>query len=126
MEYPRQATGGAMAKLFGSADVDLGRRGGLAADGISFEVRRGESGRVWSANWLRPSTTSMMVTRLIDKTEGLIRFDGTDIGESRQGVRALRRSLRKRIQMVFQDPTDSLNPRASLAGAQRSPIRSCG
>src|SRR4029434_7012786 len=71
------------------------------------------------------STTSTMVMRLIDKTDGVIMFDGEDIGaiaDKRFG----RLPLRKRIQMVFQDPTDSLNPRFTAARAIADPILRLG
>ena len=67
----------------------------------------------------------MMVMRLIDKTDGLIRFGGDDIGAipARDFARL---SHRKRIQMVFQDPTDSLNPRFTAARAIADPILRLG
>jgi peptide/nickel transport system ATP-binding protein len=67
------------------------------------------------------STTSTMVMRLIDQTDGSIVFDGENIGEipARQFARL---PLRKCIQMVFQDPTDSLNPRFTAARAIADPI----
>ena len=120
-EYPRQATGGAMAKLLGRKDVDPDAAAFRAVDGISFEVRRGESVGLVGESGCGKSTTSMMVMRLIDKTEGLIRFDGTDIGEIPAKAFATL-PLRKRIQMVFQDPTDSLNPRFTAARAIADPI----
>jgi peptide/nickel transport system ATP-binding protein len=67
----------------------------------------------------------MMLMRLIDKSSGLIMFDGEDIGEipARDFARI---PLRKRIQMVFQDPTDSLNPRYTAARAIADPILRLG
>jgi peptide/nickel transport system ATP-binding protein len=66
-----------------------------------------------------------MVMRLIDKTDGTIMFDGEDIGaipaSTFTGL-----PLRKRIQMVFQDPTDSLNPRFTAARAIADPILRLG
>ena len=67
------------------------------------------------------STTSMMVMRLTDPTGGTIIFDGEDIGAIPAKSFA-RLPLRKRIQMVFQDPTDSLNPRFTAARAIADPI----
>jgi peptide/nickel transport system ATP-binding protein len=63
--------------------------------------------------------------RLIDKTDGSIIFDGEDIGEI-AAKRFSRLPLRKRIQMVFQDPTDSLNPRFTAARAIADPILRLG
>jgi peptide/nickel transport system ATP-binding protein len=61
------------------------------------------------------------VMRLLDKTDGVILFDGEDIGDI-PAKKFARLPLRKRIQMVFQDPTDSLNPRFTAARAIADPI----
>jgi peptide/nickel transport system ATP-binding protein len=122
-EYPRQ--GGAMAKLFSRKHEDPAAAIFRAVDGISFDIRRGESVGLVGESGCGKSTTSMMLMRLIDKTDGLIRFDGTDIGEIPAKSFA-RLPLRKRIQMVFQDPTDSLNPRFTAARAIADPIMRLG
>jgi peptide/nickel transport system ATP-binding protein len=119
-EYPRKGLGNALGKLFrrGPApEPDTFR----AVDGISFTVERGESVGLVGESGCGKSTTSTMVMRLIDKTDGTILFDGRDIGEipARQFARL---PLRKRIQMVFQDPTDSLNPRFTAARAIADPL----
>src|SRR6202043_1862793 len=67
------------------------------------------------------STTSMMVMRLIDKTSGTIEFGDEDIGSIPAKQFAMH-PTRKRIQMVFQDPTDSLNPRFTAARAIADPL----
>jgi peptide/nickel transport system ATP-binding protein len=96
-----------------------------AVDGISFAIRRGESVGLVGESGCGKSTTSTMLMRLIDKTEGSIRFDGQEIGEI--PPRAFTRSpLRARIQMVFQDPTDSLNPRFTAERAIADPILRLG
>ena len=118
-EYPRQT--GAMAKLFSRKPEDPADATFRAVDGISFDIRRGESVGLVGESGCGKSTTSMMLMRLIDKTDGLIRFDGTDIGEIPAKSFA-KLPLRKRIQMVFQDPTDSLNPRFTAARAIADPI----
>src|SRR5258705_111490 len=96
-----------------------------AVDGISFSIHRGESVGLVGESGCGKSTTSTMVMRLVDKTSGTIMFDGEDIGEipARQFSRL---PLRKRIQMVFQDPTDSLNPRFTAARAIVDPILRLG
>jgi peptide/nickel transport system ATP-binding protein len=119
-EYPRKGLGNALGKLFrrGPApEPDTFR----AVDGISFTIARGESVGLVGESGCGKSTTSTMVMRLIDKTDGTIVFDGEDIGEipARQFARL---PLRKRIQMVFQDPTDSLNPRFTAARAIADPL----
>jgi len=122
-EYPRQS--GAMAKLFSRKPEDPAAATFRAVDGISFDIRRGESVGLVGESGCGKSTTSMMLMRLIDKSDGLIRFDGTDIGEIPAKSFA-RLALRKRIQMVFQDPTDSLNPRFTAARAIADPILRLG
>ena len=67
----------------------------------------------------------MMVMRLLDQTSGRISFDGQEIGDIPANAFA-RLALRKRIQMVFQDPTDSLNPRFTAARAIADPILQLG
>ena len=120
-EYPRNAMSRTLASLFRRRDKaeDAAFR---AVDGISFEVRRGESVGLVGESGCGKSTTSMMVMRLLDKTGGTITFDRQDIGAV--PARDFARSpLRGRIQMVFQDPTDSLNPRFTAArGKAASPV----
>src|SRR5215510_10090373 len=119
-EYPRKGGSGAFGKLFQrkpAPEPETFR----AVDGISFHVDRGESVGLVGESGCGKSTTSTMVMRLIDKTDGVIMFDGEDIGAI--PARAFAKlPLRKRIQMVFQDPTDSLNPRFPAARAIADPI----
>ncbi|WP_072393149.1 ABC transporter ATP-binding protein [Hyphomicrobium sp. CS1BSMeth3] len=128
-EYPRKdVNGGSFAGLFkrnGAASPDAPPPVFRAVDGISFSVRRGESVGLVGESGCGKSTTSTMVMRLIDKTDGQILFDGEDIGAipARQFARL---PLRKRIQMVFQDPTESLNPRFTAARAIADPILRMG
>jgi peptide/nickel transport system ATP-binding protein len=96
-----------------------------AVDGISFFVNRGESVGLVGESGCGKSTTSTMVMRLIDKTDGTILFDGEDIGEI-PAKRFARLPMRRRIQMVFQDPTDSLNPRFTAARVIADPILRLG
>ena len=122
-EYPRKG-GGSLKKLFGpkpAPETETFR----AVDGISFSIARGESVGLVGESGCGKSTTSMMVMRLIDKTSGLITFAGEDIGEIPARHFATL-PQRKRIQMVFQDPTDSLNPRFTAARAIADPILRLG
>src|SRR5712671_4719494 len=96
-----------------------------AVDGISFSIHRGESVGLVGESGCGKSTTSTIVMRLIDKTSGTITFDGEDIGAI-PAKQFSRLPLRKRIQMVFQDPTDSLNPRFTAARAIADPILRLG
>ena len=119
-EYPRRGSGGSWTKPFRRkppAEPEMFR----AVDGISFHVNRGESVGLVGESGCGKSTTSMMIMRLIDKTDGVIMFDGEDIG-ALPAKEFARLPARKRIQMVFQDPTDSLNPRFTAARAIADPI----
>jgi peptide/nickel transport system ATP-binding protein len=123
-EYPRQGDGKSLRQFFArkpAPEPETFR----AVDGISFVVQRGESVGLVGESGCGKSTTSTMVMRLIDKTDGVIMFDGQDIGAipARQFARL---PLRKRIQMVFQDPTDSLNPRFTAARAIADPLLRLG
>src|SRR5579871_4727645 len=124
-EYPRSSVGGALAGLLGRKREEPAGATFRAVDRISFDIRRGESVGLVGESGCGKSTTSMMVMRLIDRTDGLIRFDGADIGEIPPKAFA-RTALRRRIQMVFQDPTDSLNPRFTAARAIADPILRMG
>jgi peptide/nickel transport system ATP-binding protein len=119
-EYPRKGLPGGLRKLLQrkpAPEPETFR----AVDGISFAVNRGESVGLVGESGCGKSTTSTMVMRLIDKTDGVIMFDGEDIGAIPAKAFA-KLPLRKRIQMVFQDPTDSLNPRFTAARAIADPI----
>ncbi|WP_371423935.1 dipeptide ABC transporter ATP-binding protein [Tardiphaga sp.] len=123
-EYARQGATASLARLFSRkppTEPDKFR----AVDGISFTVGHGESVGLVGESGCGKSTTSMMVMRLIDKTSGRISFDGDEIGEIAPNAFA-RLPLRKSIQMVFQDPTDSLNPRFTAARAIADPIMQLG
>jgi peptide/nickel transport system ATP-binding protein len=123
-EYPRQGATATLAKLFSrKPPVELEQF--RAVDGISFSVGHGESVGLVGESGCGKSTTSMMVMRLIDQTSGRIVFDGDEIGAILPNAFA-RLPLRKSIQMVFQDPTDSLNPRFTAARAIADPIMQLG
>ncbi len=125
-EYPRQGATASLSKLFGGANKPVPESAVFrAVDGISFEVARGESVGLVGESGCGKSTTSMMVMRLIDKSSGAIMFDGVDIGAI-PASRFAKLPLRKRIQMVFQDPTDSLNPRFTAVRAIADPIMRLG
>jgi peptide/nickel transport system ATP-binding protein len=124
-EYPRQGVGGTLATLFRRKNEFPQSEVFRAVDGISFEIGRGESVGLVGESGCGKSTTSMMVMRLLDPTSGHVTFDGEDIGAiPAKAFAGL--PLRKRIQMVFQDPTDSLNPRFTAARAIADPIYRLG
>ena len=95
------------------------RRGGFfsgasaiaAVDNVSLTLSRGETLGIVGESGSGKSTLARCVIRLLDPDEGEILFDGADI--ARMGARGLR-PLRRRIQMVFQDPFSSLNPRETV------------
>ena len=123
-EYPRQGATVTLAKLFSRkppVEAEIFR----AVDGISFSVGHGESVGLVGESGCGKSTTSMMVMRLLGQTSGRIVFDGDEISDMPPNAFA-RLPLRKSIQMVFQDPTDSLNPRFTAARAIVDPIMQLG
>jgi len=118
-EYPRNGMTGTLAKLFGRQERE--EKPFRAVSGISFTIARGESVGLVGESGCGKSTTSMMVMRLIDQTSGKIEFDGEDIGAI-PAKQFATQAARKRIQMVFQDPTDSLNPRFTAVRAIADPL----
>jgi len=119
-EYPRQGRGPVLGRLFGKRPLPESENF-RAVDGITFSIARGESVGLVGESGCGKSTTSMMVMRLIEKSAGSIIFDGEDIGKF-PARHFAKLPMRKRIQMVFQDPTDSLNPRFTAARAIADPL----
>jgi oligopeptide transport system ATP-binding protein len=91
-----------------------------AVDGVSFDVRRGETLALVGESGCGKSTTARTVLRLLEPTSGSITFEGEDI--TKVGPRTLRR-LRREMQIVFQDPYASLNPRQTVRATLREPYR---
>ncbi len=85
-----------------------------AVDGVSFEIRRGEVFGLAGESGSGKSTTGRLVVRMETPTAGSIHFDGADI--SALEGEELRR-LRRRMQIIYQDPMASLNPRMALGEA---------
>jgi peptide/nickel transport system ATP-binding protein len=119
-EYPRQGTSSVMSRFFKREEKPEDKPF-RAVDSISFSVNRGESVGLVGESGCGKSTTSTMLMRLIDLTSGSIIFKGQDIGAIPASEFA-RNPLRAKIQMVFQDPTDSLNPRFTAVRAIADPI----
>ena len=103
-----------------------GGRGAVhAVDGVSLELARGECVGLVGESGCGKSTLARILTRLLDPSEGEIRFDGRDIGAV-SAARFARAPERARIQMVFQDPADSLNPRHTAFHTIAEPLRRLG
>jgi oligopeptide/dipeptide ABC transporter ATP-binding protein len=101
-----------------------GRRGAMlhAVDDVSLYVGPGESVGLVGESGCGKSTLVRLLARLLDPSNGRIVFAGQELGEIR-AERFARTPQRASIQMVFQDPTDSLNPRFSAREAIGEPLR---
>ena len=91
-----------------------------AVDGLTFDVRRGETLSLVGESGCGKTTTGRLLTRLLEPTDGTVTFEGRDI--SHLGVSDMR-PLRRDIQMVFQDPYSSLNPRHTVGTIIGAPFK---
>ena len=105
-----------LTKTFGAGDTAV-----TAVKGVSFTIREGESLGLVGESGCGKSTTSAMLMRLLDTTSGQIVYRGDDIARV-PAKRFPRDPRRGAIQMVFQDATDSLNPRFTAGRAIADPI----
>jgi peptide/nickel transport system ATP-binding protein len=88
-------------------------------DGVSFELQPGETLGLVGESGCGKSTVAKSVVRLLKPTAGSIQFNGHDISTKSQGQL---RELRRELQMVFQDPAESLNPRHTIGQILEEPF----
>ncbi|MPZ94312.1 MAG: dipeptide ABC transporter ATP-binding protein [Propionibacteriales bacterium] len=91
-----------------------------AVDGLTFDVRQGETLSLVGESGCGKSTTGRLLTRLLEPTGGSVTFDGHDISHISNGKM---RPLRRDVQMIFQDPYSSLNPRHTVGRIVGAPFK---
>ena len=94
-----------------------------AVDGVSFDIRKGETLSLVGESGCGKSTVGKAILRLFDITDGEVKLDGARIDNLPQGKL---RPLRRRVQVVFQDPFSSLNPRMKVRDILAEPLTNFG
>ncbi len=95
-----------------------------AVDGVSFDIRKGETFALVGESGSGKTTVARMIVGLLRPSSGEVLIDGVSMTDPKQSQ--VRQKLRRRIQMVFQDPYASLNPRFRVDAIVAEPIRAFG
>ena len=107
---------GLLAKVVGKKQISVIK----AVDGVTFRVRAGEILGIAGESGCGKSTTCTMIAKLLDPTGGTIRYKGRDISSlNKQEIK----DYRRQVQIIFQDPYESLNPRFTVFDTVAEPLR---
>ena len=106
---------GILASIFSSRQEYV-----RAVDGVSFDIRRGEIFGLAGESGCGKTTTGKVILRIIEPTDGKVYFKGTDIFSL---PKKEMRKLRRKMQLIYQDPFESLNPRMTVYDLVREPLK---